>query len=48
MEPTTCEFCQQPIPDPMLGFLDHMESSPVCNQLWNEWRRNVRREAGGT
>lgn len=32
----------------MLGFIEHVEASPACKTLWDEWRENVRREAGGT
>ncbi|MBI2076870.1 MAG: hypothetical protein HYT80_00665 [Euryarchaeota archaeon] len=43
-----CEFCGQVLEDPMLAFMEHMEASPACRAMWDEWRANVRREAGGT
>ena len=46
--PPQCPFCEAPLTDMMLGFLDHVDASPNCHWLWNEWRGNVKREAGGT
>lgn len=43
-----CEFCGVVLEDPMLAFMDHMDASPSCKMLWDEWRANVRRETGGT
>lgn len=43
-----CEFCGKPLEDMMLAFMEHIEESPVCREVWNNWRGNVRREAGGT
>lgn len=43
-----CEFCGTSLEDPMLAFLQHLEESADCRYLWEEWKRNVRREAGGT
>ncbi|HLE47546.1 MAG TPA: hypothetical protein VI818_04545 [Candidatus Thermoplasmatota archaeon] len=43
-----CEFCGKLLEDPMLAFMDHMDESPDCRSSWEEWRANVRREAGGT
>lgn len=46
--PPVCDFCGAPLPDPMLGFMDHMDAAPACREAWIAWRENVRREAGGT
>jgi hypothetical protein len=43
-----CEFCGAPLEDMMLAFMEHMDQSEVCRENWNQWRQNVRREAGGT
>lgn len=45
---TVCEFCQRPLADPMLAFMDHLDESETCRYLWEQWRQNVRREAGST
>ena len=43
-----CEFCGAPLEDMMLAFMEHMDQSETCRENWNQWRQNVRREAGGT
>lgn len=43
-----CEFCGELLADPMLAFMEHMDASPACKERWDQWRANVRREAGGT
>jgi hypothetical protein len=46
MDPHDCEFCGKRLPDPMLGFVEHLDESPTCREVWVAWRENVRREAG--
>ncbi|MGQ0536825.1 MAG: DUF7501 family protein [Methanobacteriota archaeon] len=48
MREPKCEFCGAPLPDLMLGFLEHIDENPVCRWVWTEWTQSVRREAGGT
>jgi hypothetical protein len=48
MQAYSCEFCGERLEDPMLAFLDHVEEREACRYLWDHWRLNVRREAGGT
>jgi len=47
-EPVRCEYCGAQLEDPGLAFLEHIDVSDDCRYLWNEFRRNAKREAGET
>jgi hypothetical protein len=46
--PHTCMWCGIPIEDPGAGFIDHVKRSYDCFVQWQDFRNNMRREAGGT
>lgn len=46
--PHTCMWCGIPIEDPGAGFIDHAKASLDCYIQWQDFRNNMKREAGGT
>lgn len=36
-----CMFCDEPLDDPGLGFLEHVEENPTCQSRYEDWKVNL-------
>lgn len=43
----TCPFCSADLPDPGVGFIDHIEDSADCEHGFEVWRANVADDVRG-
>lgn len=46
-DPDTCPFCQDDLPDPGAGFVDHLDANPDCEDSFDLWRENVAGDVRG-
>ncbi|HEV8361723.1 MAG TPA: hypothetical protein VGR28_14835 [Candidatus Thermoplasmatota archaeon] len=46
--PHRCMWCGIALEDPGAGFIDHAKANPDCFVQWQDFRNNMKREAGGT
>jgi hypothetical protein len=37
-DPTDCPFCGRSLPNPGVGFVDHIDSEPACEEAFETWR----------
>lgn len=44
---TDCPFCGADLPDPGVGFVDHLDESAQCERGFDEWREQVAGDIGG-